>query len=289
MENMEQLIVNGIITGSIIVLGAIGLTLTYGILRFANFAHGDLMTLGAYAALTLAGMNLPFGVVFVIAMAFTAAAGILLDTVLYRPLRKRGSIVLLISSIGAALLLRNLILIIWGPRMRYYSPDIQIAYMLPFGIRIKPDEILIIGIAAALIVLVHLFLKKTRIGKAMRATADNAELAQIAGINTDRVVMWTWGIGCALAAAAGILLGMEVQLRPQMGWDILLPLFAAAILGGIGRPYGAMAGGIIIGLSQEISTAFISTAYKPAVSFAVLILVLLIRPSGIFGKEGRWS
>jgi len=286
---MEQLIVNGIITGSIIVLGAIGLTLTYGILRFANFAHGDLMTLGAYAALTLAGMNLPFGVVFVIAMAFTAAAGILLDTVLYRPLRKRGSIVLLISSIGAALLLRNLILIIWGPRMRYYSPDIQIAYMLPFGIRIKPDEILIIGIAAALIVLVHLFLKKTRIGKAMRATADNAELAQIAGINTDRVVMWTWGIGCALAAAAGILLGMEVQLRPQMGWDILLPLFAAAILGGIGRPYGAMAGGIIIGLSQEISTAFISTAYKPAVSFAVLILVLLIRPSGIFGKEGRWS
>jgi len=283
------LIVNGIITGSIIVLGATGLTLTYGILRFANFAHGDLMTLGAYAALTLAGMNLPFGVVFVIAMAFTAAAGILLDTVLYRPLRKRGSIVLLISSIGAALLLRNLVLIIWGPRMRYYSQDIQIAYMMPFGIRIKPDELLIIGIAAALIVLVHIFLKKTRMGKAMRATADNAELAQIAGIDTDRVVMWTWGIGCALAAAAGILLGMEVQLRPQMGWDILLPLFAAVILGGIGRPYGAMAGGIIIGLSQEISTAFISTAYKPAVSFAVLILVLLIRPSGIFGGEGRWS
>ncbi len=283
------MIVNGIITGSIIVLGATGLTLTYGILRFANFAHGDLMTLGAYAALTLAGMNLPFGVVFVIAMAFTAAAGILLDTVLYRPLRKRGSIVLLISSIGAALLLRNLVLIIWGPRMRYYSQDIQIAYMMPFGIRIKPDELLIIGIAAALIVLVHIFLKKTRMGKAMRATADNAELAQIAGIDTDRVVMWTWGIGCALAAAAGILLGMEVQLRPQMGWDILLPLFAAVILGGIGRPYGAMAGGIIIGLSQEISTAFISTAYKPAVSFAVLILVLLIRPSGIFGGEGRWS
>ncbi len=286
---MEQLIVNGIITGSIIVLGAIGLTLTYGILRFANFAHGDLMTLGAYAALTLSAVNLPFGAVFVIAMAFTAVAGILLDRLLYRPLRKRGSIVLLISSIGAALLLRNLILIIWGPRMRYYSPDIQIAYMMPFGIRIKPDQLLIIGIAAALIILVHIFLKKTRMGKAMRATADNAELAQIAGIDTERVVMWTWGIGCALAAAAGILLGMEVQLRPQMGWDILLPLFAAAILGGIGRPYGAMAGGIIIGLSQEVSTAFISTAYKPAVSFAVLILVLLIRPSGIFGREGRWS
>ncbi len=286
---MEQLIVNGIITGSILVLGAIGLTLTYGILRFANFAHGDLMTLGAYAALTLAGMNLPLGAAFVLAMAFTAVTGIILDMILYKQLRRKGSIVLLISSIGAALFLRNLILIIWGPRMRYYSPDIQIAYMMPFGIRIKPDQILIIAIASALIILVHIFLKRTRMGKAMRAAADNADLAQIAGIDTDKVVMWTWGIGCALAAAAGILLGMEVQLRPGMGWDILLPVFAAAILGGIGKPYGAMAGGMIIGLSQEISTAFISTAYKPVISFAVLILVLLIRPSGIFGREGRWS
>jgi branched-chain amino acid transport system permease protein/neutral amino acid transport system permease protein len=242
---------------------------TYGVLRFANFAHGDMMTLGAYVAFILVGMNLPLGLVFI--------------------LRKKGSIVLLIASVGVALFLRNLIQIIWGPQMRYYSTEIQIAYTLPFGIRIKPDQLLIIFTAATLIILVHLFLKKTRIGKAMRAMSDNVELAQIAGIDTEKIVIWTWGIGCALAAAAGILLGIEVQLRPLMGWELLLPIFAAVILGGIGKPYGAMVGGLIIGLSQEISTAFISTAYKPAVSFIILILVLFIKPSGIFAKEERWT
>jgi branched-chain amino acid transport system permease protein/neutral amino acid transport system permease protein len=286
---MLQLVLNGIVTGSILVLGAIGLTLTYGILRFANFAHGDIMTLGAYTALILVMMNVPIIIAFPVAMAFTALVGILIDTILYRPLRKKGSIVLLISSVGVALLLRNIVQIIWGPQMRYYSTEIQIAYILPLGLRIKPDQVMIILTASAFIVLLHLFLKKTRTGKAMRAMADNSDLARITGIDTDRIIMWTWGIGCALAAAAGILLGMEVQLRPFMGWDLLLPIFAAAILGGIGKPYGAMAGGIIIGLSQEISTAFISTAYKPAVSFVILILVLLVRPSGIFGKEERWT
>jgi branched-chain amino acid transport system permease protein/neutral amino acid transport system permease protein len=286
---MAQLIVNGIIIGSILVLGSVGLTLTYGVLRFANFAHGDMMTLGAYVAFILVGMNLPLGLVFILAMALTALAGVFFDAVLYKPLRKKGSIVLLIASVGVALFLRNLIQIIWGPQMRYYSTEIQIAYTLPFGIRIKPDQLLIIFTAATLIILVHLFLKKTRIGKAMRAMSDNVELAQIAGIDTEKIVIWTWGIGCALAAAAGILLGIEVQLRPLMGWELLLPIFAAVILGGIGKPYGAMVGGLIIGLSQEISTAFISTAYKPAVSFIILILVLFIKPSGIFAKEERWT
>ncbi len=286
---MAQLIVNGIVTGTILTLGSIGLTLTYGILRFANFAHGDIMTVGAYVALILLWMNIPPGVAFLFAMVITAVVGIVIDTILYKPLRRKGSIVLLISSVGVALFLRNLVQIIWGPQMRYYTTEIQVAYTLPFGIRIKPDQVLIIVIAAVLIVLMHLFLKRTRTGKAMRAMADNAELAQITGIDTDKVVIWTWGIGCALAAAAGILLGMEIQLRPSMGWDLLLPIFAAAILGGIGKPYGAMAGGMIIGLSQEISTAYLSTAYKPAVSFVILIIVLLIRPSGIFGKVERWT
>ncbi len=285
---MAQLIVNGIIIGSILVLGAVGLTLTYGILRFANFAHGDMMTLGAYLALIFVGLNIPLGMAFIIAMVFTAAAGILINTALYKPLRKKGSIVLLIASVGAALFLRNLVLIIWGPQMRYYSTEVQIAYKLPLGIMIKPDQILIIFISAALIFLLHMFLKKTRIGKAMRAMSDNVELAQVTGIDTGKIVIWTWSIGSALAAAAGILLGMEIQLRPTMGWELLLPIFAAVILGGIGKPYGAMVGGIIIGLSQELSTAFISPAYKPAVSFVILIMALLIKPSGIFGKEERW-
>jgi branched-chain amino acid transport system permease protein/neutral amino acid transport system permease protein len=139
-----------------------------------------------------------------------------------------------------------------------------------------------------LIVLVHLFLKKTRIGKAMRASSDNMDLAEVVGIDTHRVIIWTWSVGTALAVFGGIMLGVENGLRPPMGWELLLPLFAAAILGGIGQPYGAMVGGLIIGIAQEASTGFISTAYKPAVAFIIMILVLLIRPQGIFGGSKRW-
>ncbi len=284
---MLQLFVNGIIVGSIIVLGGVGLTLTYGILKFANFAHGDVMTVGAYLGLAFIMLGLPLPVAIIPAMAMTALLGILIDKLLYSRLRNRPPTTLLIASVGVALGLRNLVHIIWGPRMRYYSTDIQMAMRLPFGVRIKPDEILIVFLSVLLIVLLHLFLKKTRTGKAMRAVADNMELAKVVGIDTQWIIGWTWGLGCALAAAAGIFLGLEVQLRPTMGWEILLSIFAAVILGGIGKPYGAMAGGLIIGISQAMSTAVLPPAYKPAVSFTILVLVLLIKPSGIFGRERR--
>ncbi|GAG20895.1 unnamed protein product, partial [marine sediment metagenome] len=183
--------------------------------------------------------------------------------------------------------LRNIIQFIWGPQPQYYIKAIQIARKIPLlGIRIKPDEVFIIIVVALLVIGLHFFLQKTKMGKAMRAASDNMELARVSGIDTEKVIMWTWAIAAALAAAGGILVGIEDKfITPDMGWQMLLPIFAAVILGGIGNPYGAMAGGMIIGLSGEISTAFISTAYKPAVAFIIMVIVLIIKPRGLFGTR----
>ena len=285
---MLQLLANGIIFGSIIALGAIGLTMVYGILKFANFAHGDTMSLGAYLALLFLSLQVPFPIAVVLAIAVSIAVAILIDHYLYRFFRTTGPIILLIASVGVALFLRNVILLFWGPDLTYYSRAIHLDFEVIPGISMNSYEIGIIIVTAALIVLVHLFLKKTRIGKAMRASSDNMDLAEVVGIDTRRVIIWTWSVGTALAVFGGIMLGLENGLRPPMGWQLLLPLFAAAILGGIGQPYGAMVGGLIIGIAQEVSTGFISTAYKPAVAFIIMILVLLIRPQGIFGGSKRW-
>lgn len=285
---MLQLLANGIIFGSIIALGAIGLTMVYGILKFANFAHGDTMSLGAYLALLFLNLQLPFPIAVVLSIVMSIAIAILIDHYLYRYFRTTGPIILLISSVGVALFLRNVILLFWGPDLTYYSREIKMGIAVLPGIRLNPYDIAIIGITGVLIVLVHLFLKKTKIGKAMRAASDNMDLAEVVGIDTQRIIIWTWSVGTALAVIAGIMLGVENGLRPPMGWELLLPLFAAAILGGIGHPYGAMAGGLIIGIAQEVSTGFISTAFKPAVAFIIMILVLLICPQGIFGGSKRW-
>jgi len=301
MENLAQLpqlFVYGIISGSIITLGAIGLSLTYRILNFANFAHGDMMSVGAYIALAslmlftrLGFADKPFQPLsfglgmtlsLLIAMLLSAGIAILIDKILYQRLRRGGAVILLIASLGVALLLRNVILLLAGPQPREYSEAIQISREIS-GIRIKPDQIFIIALALVLVFLLHIFLQKTRIGKAMRAAADNMDLARVSGIDTKRVILWTWGIGAALAAAGGILLGIDTQLQPDMGWNVLLSVFAAVILGGIGNPYGAMAGGFVIGLSEEVSTMFIPTSYKPAVAFGLMVIMLLIRPTGLFG------
>ena len=297
LGQFPQLIVYGLISGSIITLGGIGLSLTYGILRFANFAHGDVMALGAFLALVIVGFTrslgipaqpfgpLSFGLPMVIALAcsmgLTAIAAILIDRILYKRFREAGSIVLLIASVGMAFILRNIIQFIWSPLPSYYIKEIQISKRF-YGIRIKPDEIFIIIFAAGAVYALHLFLTRTKMGKAMRATSDNAELARVTGIDTERVVLWTWAIGAALAASGGVLAGIEDKfITPELGWQILLYIFAAVILGGIGSPYGALLGGVIIGLSTEMSTAFIDTSYKPAVAFIILVIMLLFRPTGL--------
>ncbi len=285
---MLQLIVYGIISGSILALGAIGLTLIYGILNFANFAHGDLMALGAYLALFFkVSLALPMWLAFILGMLCTALLGVCLERVWFRPLRQREAraAIMAISSLGLALILQNLIRMLWGPQVQYYSRAIHFPFTVPvLQVRLNMQQMLIFGIALGLVILVSLFLQRTKLGKAMRATSDNFTLALISGIDTERVVLWTWLLGAGLAAAGGILLGMSVRLQPIMGWDLLLPIFAATILGGIGSPYGAMAGALIIGLAEELSTPFIPTEYKPAVSLVLLVLVLLVRPRGLFAE-----
>jgi branched-chain amino acid transport system permease protein/neutral amino acid transport system permease protein len=278
-----QLIIYGIVLGCILALGAVGVSLTFGILRFANFAHGDLMTIGAYFGVVLIQpMGLPFWVSLPIACGLTAGVAIAIDFLVFRHLRSRPPVILLISSFGIALILRSLIQLIWGSDQLVYRQGIQPAWNFG-GLTLRPDQLIIIVGAVLLGTALYFFLQKTKVGKAMRAMADNVDLAKVSGINTERVVLWTWILGAITACAAGVFLGLDTQIAPTMGWRLLLPIFSAAILGGIGSPYGALAGGLVIGLASELSTLVISPAYKSAVAFAILIVMLIVKPTGLLG------
>ncbi|HET6520189.1 MAG TPA: branched-chain amino acid ABC transporter permease [Geminicoccaceae bacterium] len=281
MIEFLQLVVFGVVLGGIIALGAVGVSLIFGILRFANFAHGDMMTLGAYLALVVVGpLALPMYVAFPLALAGGALAAVGIDQALFRRFRRRPPVILLISSFGVALILRSLIQLVWGPDNIVYTSAIQLPWRA-FGLRIRPTHVAILATTIGLVALLHLFLQHTRMGKAMRAMSDNPDLARVTGINTEAVVVWTWILGGALAAAAGIFLGMDTRLNPLLGWNVLLPVFAAALLGGIGRPYGAIAGGFVIGIATEVSTMFMAPVYKPAVAFALIVVLLIVRPTGL--------
>ena len=300
----SQLFVVGLVVGSVLALGAIGLTLTYGILGFANFAHGDLMTLGAYVALfayvsggSIGPLSFGFGMILALLSAALAVAAlaVLVDRIVYRRLRQRQSSVVIfsIASLGIALIVRACVLLIWGPQPHLYEPGVHRALDLPVGVKIKPDQIFIIAAAFFIIALMYLFLYRTRLGKAMRATADNADLARVSGIDTSQVMAWTWLISGALVAIGGVLLGIQSQVTPDMGFSLLIPLFAATILGGIGSPHGALLGALIVAVSAETSTGVDlpfppgwGTGYKPAVAFVVLIVMLILRPRGLFGAKG---
>jgi len=278
-----QLLVNGVAVGSVIALAAVGLTLTYGILRLANFAHGDLMTLGAYLTLTanLNGVNIWLSML--IGAVLTIGVALLSEKLLWSPMRDRraSSTTLIIISIGLALFLRNGITLLWGPENRRY--DLPVATALDiFGVRIAPTRLIVVGLAILAIAGLHYLLQHTKIGKAMRAVADNTDLARVSGINVDRVVIWTWVLAAGLTAIAGGMFGLITAVRPNMGWFLIMPMFASVILGGIGNPYGAIAGAYIIGIAQELSTYFLPSEYKLGVALLVMILVLLVRPQGLF-------
>jgi len=278
-----QLIIYGVVLGCILSLGAVGVSLTFGILGFANFAHGDLMTVGAYFGyIFIRQLGLPFGVSLPIACVLTVGVALTVDSLVFRQLRSRPPVILLISSFGMALILRSLIQLIWGSDQLVYEQGIQQPWRWG-GLNIQPDQVIIIVGAIVLVTALHFFLQNTKVGKAMRAMADNVDLAKITGINTERVVMWTWILGALMAGAAGIFLGLDTQIAPTMGWRVLLLIFAATILGGIGNPYGAIAGGLVIGLTSELSTLVISPAYKSAVAFAILVLMLIFKPTGLLG------
>lgn len=279
----------GVVLGCIYALGAIGVSLLFGILRFAHFAHGDLMTVGAYLALLLvrlAGLA-PIAALPAAAVG-TALLAVLIDRAAYRPFREKQTILLVIASFGVALMLRSLVQLLGGVGSVAYLPGIQRPLVLFDSLRIAERHLWIIAVSAVLVMALHLFLSRSRTGKAMRAMSDERDLARIAGIDTERVVVWTWLIGGGLAAAAGVFLGMDTQLNAYMGWDLLLPVFAAAILGGIGRPYGAILGGLVIGLAEELATypwigttPLVSPDYKTAVAFAIMVAMLIWRPTGL--------
>jgi neutral amino acid transport system permease protein len=282
---MLQLIVNGIVLGSIIALAAIGLTMVYGVLNFANFSHADFMALGAYIAFVLnvaLGLNIILS--FFIAVAIAGAIGVLLDFLVWKPMRRKNAdlVSLVIISIGLSLIVRNAIIFIWGGSTRNFDLPVRRGIEM-LGVTITHNQLIGLGTAILFMVLVHFFLKNTKLGKAMRAISDDINLARISGIDSDKVIMWMWFIGIGLAGAAGILYGLETTIRPNMGWFLILPMFAAVILGGIGNPYGAMVGGMIIGLSQELSMLILPSEYKMGVSLGIMILVLLFKPKGLFG------
>jgi branched-chain amino acid transport system permease protein/neutral amino acid transport system permease protein len=300
---MPGLIVYGVILGSIIALGSVGLTLIWGITDLFNCAHGDQITVGAYIALLFGSLfsgagflqasvgpfSFSWGLLlaFIPAILVSVGLAILIDRWVYKPLRRYGatSIAAFIASIGVAWALRGLIYIIWGADYHFYSSGVRPMMFLPFGIKLRLDEIFIVGVSWIAVAMTYLFLTRAKMGKALRALADNPSLARVSGINTERMIVWAWAIAGSLIAIAGVLYGIETQLRPEMGWIFLLPLFAAIILGGQGSITGALAGGLILGIAQQVSTAWLLPTYKPAVAFIIMILVLLVRPQGIFGRR----
>jgi branched-chain amino acid transport system permease protein len=303
---MLQVIADGLIVGSVISLGAIGLTLTYSILRFSNFGHGELLAWGAYLALStlgwfaaLGGGGQPFAplsfgwpMLGALAVAAVGTAGLALglDWLLFRRLRTQGAITLVIASFGAALALRNLLFFVYGGIPQYYASDLQMAIALvprsiQGGLRITPDQLFVLALAVVIVIGLHLFLSRSAMGRAMRGTASNPQLARVTGIDPEHVLRVTWVLGGVLAAVAGVFAGLTVQLRPTMGLDLLLPLFAAAILGGIGSVWGAVIGGLVVGLAESAAVVWVGAEYRAAAAFVVLIAILLVRPTGIFAEK----
>jgi branched-chain amino acid transport system permease protein len=293
-----EAVANGVVYSSIIVLGSIGLSLIYSIAGFANFAHGDTMTVGAYGTLvafgavgTLGGsvLGLPVGFFLALAVGAGAAAAVALVTerFVYEPL-EIGSIGLLITSIGVAFVYRGLIRERFGPDARNFGIETlrPIEALVPYGVRVTEHDVAVVASAAALVVGLHLLLQYTDLGRKMRATADNPDLARASGIRTRRVTLWTWVIGAGLAGAGGGFLGLFNNVRPRMGFSLLLVIFAAVILGGIGSVYGAMLGGFLIGMVVQLTPLVpsLGTQYGEAVAFVAMVLVLLVRPSGIAGE-----
>ena len=291
MGELAQLIVDGLITGSVITLGATGLTLVLGTLDIGSFAQGDYLTFGCYiafAANVVYGQNIV--IAFVAAALITAIMSIVVDRVLLQQFRDKGPDALLIVTLGLALAMRSLVEMIAGPEPRQLNVDV--VSVLDLGIvRISIPQIIDIVTATVAILGVALLLARTTIGRSMRALADDRDLASVAGINVDRMRTYVWIFTGLLAGLAGTMQGLlQAEFTPDMGWNILFLLFTAVILGGIGSAYGTLIAGFAIGIAMDVSTwsalpnGGLDSVWKPAVAFVVLLVVILVRPQGIFGK-----
>jgi branched-subunit amino acid ABC-type transport system permease component len=292
MTQFLQLVVNGLVTGSILALAGVGVSLVYGILGVVNFAQGEYITYGAFAAVVV---NIVWGANIVLAaiaaVVAIAALGIGLELTFWRPMRRRraGIFTMFVASLGLSLIMRGVLYSAASPDPRTYRINVFQVYDIG-GVRLSESQLIAIVIAFVSIGLVGLLFSRTQIGRSMRALSDNRELASISGIDVDRVVLITWAIAGGLAGVAGVLQGLiQSSFDANMGFVLLLPVFAAVILGGVGNVYGALAGGLLLGLAMELSTwsAFgggLSPVWEQVVAFSVLVVMLLIRPQGLLGE-----
>ena len=286
-----QTTLNGLIAAGYFSLGAVGLTLVFGTLRIINFAHGDLLTLGAYLTFGLNAMGAPFWPAAAVAIALTALIALSLDYVIWAPLRRARTSTLqaMLAAIGLAMVIRFTVQFFAGSQVRGVGQDVLSSINIgPLHLGSLQALVLVVGVVAS--TLVGLGLAFTRLGKQIRALSDNMALAEVAGIDTARAIRVVWIVAGGLAALAGILFAAAVgSVNPNFGFFTLLSLFTAAVLGGIGNAYGALVGGLVIGLAQEWSTLFVNPRWKPVVGFAILIVVLLVLPRGIFGGSRERS
>jgi branched-chain amino acid transport system permease protein len=302
---MIQNLADGILTGAIVSLGAIGLTMVMHMLRFANFAYAELLAIGAYVALvfdallsalvpaldtafrplTLTGA---LAIATVVAMLAAGGSAVVIDRLVFRRIRARAdALSMVFASFGVALIVRNVITLIFGHKAQLYSTDIAFAMVLSRDpmLLVKPDQVFVLVAALALMAGFHLVLTRTTFGFALRAVAENPALAQVNGVRLSHMIVAVWMIGGALSAAAGVFYAMTNHLSPALGHNFLLPVFAATIVGGIGSVWGAMMGGFIVGIASGLSLMILPSGYVAAMPFIIILAVLLIRPHGLFGEE----
>ncbi len=287
MEQIVQQIVNGIALGLIYALIALGYSLVYGIIRLINFAHGDIIMVGAYVAL-YSNLILGLGMIpsLIIAMVTCSILGVTIERIAYRPLREAPRIAALITAIGVSFLLENAFQLFFGPQQRAFPKFIERKYYKLGALNVTNEQIIILIVSVLLMIILNYIVMRTRTGQAMRAVSFDKDAARLMGINVDNIISVTFVLGTSLAAAAGILLGMYYQqIDPLMGFTPGLKAFISAVLGGIGSIPGAMIGGMTLGIVEVLVVSLGYSTFKDGVAFLILILVLLVRPRGIFGEK----
>lgn len=285
-----QLLVNGIIAGATYAIAAIGYHMVYGALKFVNFAHGSVAVFGAYIAWSLSSKFLHLGLVpsFILAVILTALLGVVIERLAYKPLRNAPKLAPMATAMAVALMLDATTMMVIGSDVKRF--DIPITQGIQLGsVFITPVQLIILATTLVVMVFVWFLNSMTKLGKSIRAVADNPELAEMCGINSNVTISATFGIGSGLAAIAGILIGMDVALQPTMGFVIMVKSYASVVLGGLGNVVGAVIGSFMIGLAENIGVWVIPPVWKDVISYGILILLLFIRPTGLFGKKEEIS
>ena len=285
-REIAQATINGVVAGNYFALGAVGLTLVFGVLRLVNFAHGEFLTFGAYMLILGNELELPLGISVLFGVIATAVLGFVLELGLWRPVRRKrvGELQLLLLALGLAFFMRNAIAFVAGPEDRATGANVTAGVSVG-ELRIGRTELIVTLLGIVTIAIVALGLRYTLLGKQARALSDSVQLSETTGIDTDRIVLVTWAMSAGLAGLAGIFYALPAgSANANLGFTLILSIFAAVVVGGIGNAYGALAGGMLIGLVQEWSTLVIDPSLKVAVGFGALILVLLVRPQGLFGR-----